>query len=324
MFLTVCGCGSVQTPTAAVAPAPPPVVATPAPVTVAPPAPARCDDDNDPCVREQLPALTRALDQAETSPRDALAALDGLTAPEAIAWRSYLAHHVHDEDAAAQALAQIEDEAMSAAPSEVTAPGARALWVIRRRAEALQSLDPDHLEHLPCAVFQWDPTDARDAFAPTYGSTRDVIIAPFKRRCVDAAVSQALGAEGVARVHNAEDAVFRALFRQWPVPEEGTLWTAVAIRARETMRDTMLRVPPPSDTAPAAARALVARLSEADRARLMIYRQATEGPTGPLTRSLCSVARARGETVSLGACESRVRAATLAAFTVWVGALRGS
>jgi hypothetical protein len=198
-----------------------------------------------------------------------------------------------------------------------------ALLLAREHAELLSTAAPDLIEVLPCAVFRWDPATARRAFGPVHGSSRDSIVAAFKSRCVHEALSQAMPEAQREQARRAEESVTRALFQQWPVPTEGTIWTANAIAARETVRDTLLLLPlDPEVEGEAHARALIARLDDADRRRLMAYRGRTEGSAWGLARAVCAVARARGEAISTWQCEMRARGAVLAAFTSWVGALR--
>lgn len=323
-------CRSVNTPAPSVAPvatvalAPAPIAAV-VPATAAAPAEAPCEGDA--CVREGIAALTAALPRVERSPEVARATLRASRSPMARAWSAYLAHHAGDEAAASAIMAELarDGESPRLAPDDVTAPGDRALYLARAHAEALSGSETDVVSMLPCAVFQWDGAAARRAFAPMHGSTRDAIIAPFKQRCAREAVERAMPAG--ARVLAASEAVSRALFREFPRPEAGTLWTAVAIDAHEALRDSLLGLTlAPEVGSDAAVRAVVARLA-AERPQLLPhvgnYRRSAEGHVTAIANGICAVARMRGEAVTGGQCQRRAYTATLAAFTVWVGAQHG-
>lgn len=311
----VAACASVSSPA--------PAVAQP---TTAPAA--RCRDDRDACLRAALPALARALPEVGRSPAAALGSLRGSSSPAARAWAAYLAHHAGDDAGAEAALAALARDGESPTVDEGERDvAARALRLAREHAELLSGDAPDLVGLLPCAVFAWDPAAAARAFGPMHGSTRDAIVAPFKRRCVSEALGAALPAAAGARVEAAADAVSRALFRQWPRPADGTMWTAVALSAQEALRDPLLAVEGPSiEAQDAATRALVDRLAADDPrslARLGAYRRAAQGQVGALANGICAVARDRARPMTAGQCERRAYAATLTAFTVWVGAMHG-
>lgn len=326
-------CRSVNTPApvvapvATVAPVAPDVTLAPLAAPVAADAPVETPCAGDACVREGVAALTVALPQVERSPEAARAALRASRSPMARAWGAYLAHHAGDEAAARAIMTELarDGESPRLAPDDVTAPGDRALYLAREHAEALSGSDADVVALLPCAVFQWDGAVARRAFAPMHGSTRDAIIAPFKQRCAREAVERAMPAG--RQVMAASEAVSRALFREFPRPEEGTVWTAVAIDAHEALRDSLLGLTlAPEVGSDAAVRAVVARLA-AERPQLLPrvgnYRRSAEGHVTAIANGICAVARMRGEAVTNGQCQRRAYTATLAAFTVWVGAQHG-
>lgn len=337
VFVSASACAGVSTP------APTVVAQTPAPaVSVAPPPPApvnpavdpaaeaaaeaaRCQADRVECLREGLPALTRAMVEVPQAPEQARTILGASRAPSARVWAAYLAHHAGDDAGAETALAAlVRDGEAPTLDAAVTAPADRALRLAREHAELLGD---DAVAQLPCAVFAWDPAAAARAFGPMHGSTRDALVAPFKQRCVAEALAGALSPSERARVTAAVDAVTRALFRQWPRPAEGTLWTAAAISAREALTDPLLGVEgDPLAAQDAAARAVVERMAQESPEslpRLGAYRSAAEGRVGAIARGICAVWRARGRTISAGECQRRAYTATLAAFTVWVGARQG-
>ncbi|MEZ4391677.1 MAG: hypothetical protein R3A48_11320 [Polyangiales bacterium] len=286
---------------------------------------ARCQADRVECLREGLPALTRAMAEVPRAPEQARAILGESRAPSARVWAAYLAHHAGDDAAAETALAALaRDGETPTLDAAVTAPADRALRLAREHAELLGD---DAMARLPCAVFAWDPASAARAFGPMHGSTRDALMAPFKQRCVAEALAGALSSSERARVSTAVDAVTRALFRQWPRPADGTIWTMVAISAREALTDPLLGVEgDPLAAQDAAARAVVERMAQespASLSRLAAYRSAAEGRVGAIARGICAVWRARGRTISSGECRRRAYTATLSAFTVWVGARQG-
>ena len=287
---------------------------------------ARCDDDRDRCLRDALPVLTSALPRAGVAPdAEVIASLRASRSPAALVWAAYMLHHAGEESEARRVLAALEaaGERATLVEGGESDTATLALSLAREHAELLSGGAPDVIEVLPCAVFRWDAGVARRAFGPVHGSNRDAIVATFKSRCVHEALSQSMPEAQRAEARRAEEGVARTLFQQWPVPTEGTIWTANAIAARETVRDTLLLVPlDPEIEGEARARALIVRLDDADRRRLMAYRGRTEGSAWGLARAVCAVARARGEAISAWQCEMRARAAVLAAFTSWVGALR--
>jgi hypothetical protein len=315
IFAALAAFASVSSPTPAVA----------QPTTAA----ARCRVDRDACLREALPTLGRALPEVGRSPAAALAALRASGSPAARAWAAYLAHHAGDDVGAEAILAALarDGEAPTVDNGGDGDVADRALRLAREHADLLSGEAPDFIGLLPCAIFAWDPGAAARAFGPTHGSTRDAIVAPFKRRCVTEALGAALPPAAGARVEAASEAVTRALFRQWPRPADGTMWTAVAISAQEALRDPLLAVDGASVGAQdAATLALVARLTVDDPrslARLGAYRRAAQGQVGALANGICAVSRERGRPLTAGQCERRAYAATLTAFTVWVGAMHG-
>ncbi len=327
VVMALAACRSVSTPAPAVSPqatvAPAPVAVSDVPAA-SDAAAATCTGDREECLREAMPLLARALPEVARSPESAREALRASRSPAARAWAAYLAHRAGDEADARSIMESLarEGETPSLAPDEVTEPGARALYLAREHAELLGD---DAVALMPCAVFAWDPEVARRAFAPLHGSTRDVIVAPFKQRCVREALDAAMGPAAGARVVAASEAVTRALFREFPRPEEGTMWTAVSIDAHEVLRDALLGIVPQAD-ADAAARAVVARLAAEDPRslpRVGSYRRSAEGHVTALANGICAVARMRGQSVTGGQCQRRAYSATLTAFTVWAGALRG-
>lgn len=319
LALALATLGSVITPTTAVAQT---TTVAPSGASASAASSPRCASRED-CLVEALPLLARTLPRAAAAPAEVAVELMAAQSLAARAWAAYLQHHIGDDAAAERTLATLaaEGEQPRLAPDGASV-ATRALHLVREHVEALSGRGDDPVAMLPCAVFAWDPEAARDAFAPVHGSSRDAIVAPFKSRCVAESHAALLDVGGRARAQLAEEALLRALFRQWPAPD-GTYWNAAAIAARETVRDTLLLLPPRAEVASeAAARALVARLGERDLARLMAYRRAAEGQLGALTTAVCAAVRARGEAITRTRCEDRVRQATLAAFTSWVGALR--
>ncbi|MFO0628050.1 MAG: hypothetical protein U0325_20915 [Polyangiales bacterium] len=302
-------------------------VPVPAPVAPPPAPPARPAPDRVTALRAALPVLRRALPGLEDAPADAAATLRETDAPPARAWSAYLAHHAGDDAGAATILAALaRDGETPEVDDDVTDPAVRALTLIRQHAELLDGGDDDVVERLPCVVFAWDPAAAARAFGPLHGSTRDALVAPFKRRCVAEALGRAMPARDAARAGAAVDAVSRALFRAWPQPD-GTVWTAAAISAREALDEPLLGVEgEPVAAQDAAAQALVAQLGRESPellAPLMAYRRAAQGHIDALARGICAVSQARGRPLRAGQCERRAYTATLAAFTRWVGPRRG-
>ncbi|MFO0606033.1 MAG: hypothetical protein U0324_22800 [Polyangiales bacterium] len=175
-------------------------------------------------------------------------------------------------------------------------------------------------------MFERDGAEAARAFGPVHGSTRDAVVAPFKRRCVAAVLDRHLGAQARAQALAADEALARALFRAWPQPAEGTLWVGVSIAAREVVRDSLLGVAPDDRATDVAMREVVGRLAADDPralARVGSYRRAAEAQVGVFARTLCALAAARGQPLSGGQCTRRAYTVTLATFTTWVGALQG-
>lgn len=322
-FVALAACRSVPPPAPAVAPpstspsAPATVAAATAPVAAAPETPARprCEADRDACLRDGLPVLVRALSELARSPEQAMATLRTSDSPATRAWVAYLAHHAGDDAAANAALAELARDGETPEVDEgTTDPAVRALTLARTHAERLSGGDDDVVARLPCVVFAWDPAAAARAFGPMHGSTRDELVAPFKRRCV--AEAQA------PRVVTAAEAVSRALFRAWPQPD-GTIWHAAAIAAQEALRDPLLGVEgAPLAEQDTASRELVTRLSaeSPELLRPLVgYRRAVEGSVGAIASGICAVSRERGRPLTAGQCERRAYAATLTAFTLWVG-----
>lgn len=330
------GCGGVRastrpvsSPTPAVASAP--AAAAEAPVAEAPaavadggatPETARCETWTEECTRAALPGLVQAFARVEAAPSEAMEVLRANRSPAARAWVAYLSHHAGDDAGATATLDALaaEGEAAGLAPSNAS-PGARALFLIREQAENLSGGDTDLVGALPCVVFRWDPAEARDAFAPAHGSNRDTIIAPFKRRCVTAGLEAGIENPVRGRVAADIEAVTSTLFLRWPVPESGTLWTAEAISAREVMLDAMLGLPPRPENGERPTLALIGRLNDGERNRLMTWRRDVEARIGGLIIGMRALARGRGAPMMINAADLRVRAATLGTFTRWVGAL---
>lgn len=326
-FVAFAGCGSVPRPAPGVAarttapPAPAPTVsatATPEPTRV------RCEGDRVACLREGLPTLLRALPEMSRSPEQATATLRTSTSTLARAWLAYLAHHAGDDAGADAILAELARQGETPVVVEgTTDPAVRALTLAREHAELLDDgTNDDVAQRLPCVVFAWDPGPAARAFGPMHGSTRDQLVAPFKRRCVGEALGHAMPPAAASRTVAAVEAVSRALFRAWPQPD-GTIWFAAALAAQEALHDPLLGVEgDPVAEQDAAARELVARLS-ADSpellAPLVAYRRAAQGQVGAIASGICAVSRERGRALTAGQCERRAYAATLTAFTLWVG-----
>lgn len=329
---TVTACHGVQTPAPAVASSTTASEAvTPAQTTPAQTPPALavgCEGDRETCRRAALPLLDRVLPMAGEHPGEAFEELRVSSAPAARAWAAYLAHHQGDDataEAMLDALAQ-EGETSHLAPEGAQAPGVRALYLARELTESLSEGGEDLVSKLPCAVFAWDGDDARRAFAPAHGSTRDAIMAPFKQRCAAEALEGAMAPAARARVLAASDAMSRALFREFPRPDEGTMWTAVAIDAREAITESLLGFTSDARARDVAMREVVARLAAADPnalPRVGNYRRSAEAHMTALANGICAVARARGQSVTGGQCQRRAYNAQLAAFTTWVGALHG-
>lgn len=317
-------CRSVAPPAAPAAPRT--HVAPPPPVAAAPPAQAPRCGDRDACLAAGAPLLAALLPRVEREPAEVRRALRASPSPAARAWAAWLAHDAGDDgeaEAIVRAL-EAEGERSPMLPDDARGPGERALWLARAHAEALSATTPELLDALPCAVFERDGAAAARAFGPAHGSSRDALVAPFKRRCAEAALERHLGARGRAQALAAADALARALFRAWPQPAEGTPWVGVSIAAREVVRDSILGVSPDDRATDRAMREVVGRVAADDPralARVGGYRRAAEAQVGALARTLCALAAARGQALTPGQCTRRAYTVTLATFTTWVGAL---
>ncbi len=340
MFATlasVAACHGVQTPTASVAPSPTVSSSTVTPSTAgdtaltqtpATPRVARCEGDRERCLRDGAPLLARVLPTVAEHPREAFEALHASPSPAARAWAACLAHHSGYDSAAEAMLSQLaeEGEVSHLAPDDARSPGARALYLARELTEALSDGERDAVDALPCAIFSWDGDDARRAFAPAHGSTRDALIAPFKQRCAAEAVGRAMPPEESQRVLAASEAIGRALFRAFPRPADGTMWTAVAIDAREALTESLLGFATSARESDAAMREVVARLAAESPSTLRLvgrFRRTAEAHTSALANGICAVARQQGQSVTGGQCQRRAYSAQIKAFTTWVGALHG-
>lgn len=334
---SLAACGSVQTPAPTVAPETTPLATVaasarpaetvqPPPATAASAPDALCADGDEACERRALPLLTRVLPTVASAPHEAFEALSASNARSARVWAAYVAHHEGDDATASAMLDALEREglASSITPDEVSAPGARALYLARELVEALSDSENDLIASLPCEVFAWDGEAARRAFGPVHGSTRDRLIAPFKERCAVEALRRALPPAAQRGVLAASDAMSRALFREFPRPDEGTMWTAVEIDAREALTESLLGFTSDPRERDAAMRDVVARLAAEDpRAlpRVGNYRRSAEAHMTALANGICAVARSRGQAITGGQCQRQAYNAQLSAFTTWVGAL---
>ncbi len=343
---SLAACGGVQTPAPAVAPA----TTAPSPVTAVLDAPAAmttateetratavtaatsaaaaplCTDDRARCLEASRPLLERVLPTVARSPRDAFEALRTSNAPAARAWAAYLAHHEGDDATAEAMLSELDRAGVTSAltPSEVHAPGARALYLARELTEATGSASNDLVASLPCVVFEWDGEAARRAFGPAYGSTRDRLMAPFKARCAAEALEGALPPAARRGVLAASEAMSRALFREFPRPDDATTWVAVEIDAREALTESLLGFTSDARERDVAMRDVVARLAARDPRslpRVGNYRRSAEAHMTALANGICAVARARGQAVTSGQCQRQAYNAQLTAFTTWVGAM---
>jgi len=330
VFALLAACRSVAAPTAPVAaPTRPPVapLTAVAPSPAPPASPARCGD-RDACLAEGVALLEDLLPRVDDDPDGARRTLRASRSPAARAWAAWLAHRAGDDADAEAVLAELatEGERPTLAPDDARGPGARALWLAREHVDLLAAEAPRLVDALPCAVFERDSAEAARAFGPVHGSTRDAVVAPFKRRCVTAVLDRHLGAQARAQALAADEALARALFRVWPQPAEGTLWVGVSIAAREVVRDSLLGVAPDDRATDVAMREVVGRLAADDPralARVGSYRRAAEAQVGVFARTLCALAAARGRPMSGGQCTRRAYTVTLATFTTWVGALQG-
>lgn len=321
LIVLFAACRSVASPAPAVARrthAPPPApVTSPAAEPIA---------SRDARLAEAVPLLEDQLPRVAGDPASARRTLRASRSPAARAWAAWLAHHAGDDVDAEAILRELagEGERPTLAP-DGAAPGARALWLAREHVEALSASAPQLVNALPCAVFDGDGADAARAFGPAYGSTRDALVAPFKRRCVEAALERHLGAAGRARALAVDAALSRALFRAWPQPDDGTMWVGVSIAAREVLRDSLLGVSPDDRATDVAMREVVGRLAADDPrslARVGSYRRTAQSHVGALAQTLCALASARGRALTPGQCTRRAYTVTLATFTTWVGALQ--
>jgi hypothetical protein len=323
LIVLFAACRSVASPAPAVAPqthAPPVIAAPAAPPTAAAPV------SREARLAEGIPLLEDQLPHVEDDPAAVRRTLRASRSPAARAWAAWLAHHAGDDADAEATLRELaaEGETASLAPDDATV-GARTLWLAREHAEQLAATSPRLLASLPCAVFAWDGADAARAFGPAHGSTRDALVAPFKQRCVEAALERHLGAAGRARALAVDAALTRALFRAWPQPPEGTIWVGASLATRDVMRDSLLGVSPDDRATDVAMRAVVGRLAAADPrslARVGSYRRTAESHVGALAQTLCALASARGRALTSGQCTRRAYTVTLATFTTWVGALQ--
>ncbi len=332
-------CHGVQTPAPAVAPAttaPSPVAALEAPPEASATAAVRvdvaraplCSDDRERCLSASLPLLERVLPTVARSPRDAFEALRASESPAARAWAAYLAHHEGDDATAEAMLTELDRAGVRSdlAPADVRDAGARALYLARELTEAASDASSDLVARLPCVVFEWDGEAARRAFRPAWGSTRDRLMAPFKTRCAAEALEGAMPPAARRGVLAASEAMSRALFREFPRPDDGTMWVAIEIDAREALTESLLGFTSDARERDVAMRNVVARLAAEDpRAlpRVGNYRRSAEAHMTALANGICAVARARGQAVTGGQCQRQAYNAQLAAFTTWVGAIHG-
>ena len=261
-----------------------------------------------------VPLLARALQTIDTP--ESQAALRTSNSPAARAWLAYLAHHAgHDAEAERQ-LAGLDPDGTSLAP-DGSPIETRILFLIRAQTELLGAESSDLVPSLPCAVFRWDPEAARRAFGAAHGSSRDSIIAPFKRRCVD----EALTPSQRGSLRSAVTAFDAALFGRWPVPEDGTYWISVAILTHEQILDSLLFVRSGMGHEARTPLAPVAGLDSTDRRRVRGFLRDARGSEVTLARIVCDLVNGTNVQLAEATCRARARASTRAAFAEWHGAL---
>ncbi|MDP3276615.1 MAG: hypothetical protein Q8Q09_15565 [Deltaproteobacteria bacterium] len=264
------------------------------------------------CALAGAAAVRSALPLFETDAARAATLLRASRAPMALAWAAYLAHHAGNEREAEALLNAIGEDAstMVSPPESVRIAGHRALWIVRARTEEFEDDAARYVlrDAIPCVIFQWDRDAALDAFAPQHGSSRDTFMSEFKDRCSGAALRRALGADEPA-VSRAVGSIRAAIFRQWPVPQDGTMFLSFSIAAGQKIGDAILGAP---------INVVSRGPQSAQRTRRATQFQREIAPhLAPFARGLCAVDR----TLTPPQCDERARAAALSAYESWVSSL---